>query len=94
MEGAVKHRQFIAASAAALCLPSIVRAEKSSVLKFAPWGDLRSVDPIWTPYAQTHSHAFMVYDTLYGQAGARRNFAAMPQMLPGTRSRTTAGRGA
>jgi peptide/nickel transport system substrate-binding protein len=67
MEGAVKRRQFIAASAAALCLPSIACAEKSSVLKFVPYGDVRIVDPIVTANTVTRCHTFMVYDTLYGQ---------------------------
>jgi peptide/nickel transport system substrate-binding protein len=79
----MKRRQFIAATAAALAMPAVARADRNKVLKFVPWGDLSSVDPIWTPYIQTRSHAFMVYDTLYGQAGSARNFAAMPQMVAG-----------
>ncbi len=79
----MKRRQFIAAAAAALTAPAIARAEKNTVLKFVPWADLGPVDPIFTTYAQTRSHALMVYDTLYGQAGPRRNFAAMPQMVAG-----------
>jgi peptide/nickel transport system substrate-binding protein len=83
MEGAVKRRQFIAASAAALCLPSIVRGEKRSVLKFVPYGDLSIVDPIWASNTVTRCHAFMVYDTLYGQTGPQQGFAARPQMVAG-----------
>ena len=76
-------RTFLAASTAALALPAVSRAEKGSVLKFVPWGDLGQVDPIWTPYAETRSHAFLVYDTLYGQTGAAQNFIAKPQMVAG-----------
>jgi len=79
----MKRRSFLATSAAALALPSVARAEKSRVLKFVPWGDLGQVDPIWTPYLETRSHAFLVYDTLYRQAGAAQNFAARPQMVAG-----------
>jgi peptide/nickel transport system substrate-binding protein len=83
MEEAVKRRQFIAASAAALCLPSVVRAEKSSVLKFVPYGDLSTLDPIWTQYSVTRCHGLMVFDTLYGQTGAGQGFAVKPQMVAG-----------
>jgi peptide/nickel transport system substrate-binding protein len=79
----MKRRTFLAGSTAALALPAASRAEKVSVLKFVPWGDLGQIDPIWTPYAQTRSHAFMVYDTLYGQTGAAQNFVAKPQMVAG-----------
>jgi peptide/nickel transport system substrate-binding protein len=79
----MKRRTFLAASTAALALPAASRAEKGSVIKFVPWGDLGSVDPIWTPYAETRSHAFLVFDTLYGQTGAEQGFAARPQMVAG-----------
>ena len=81
----MKRREFLAASAAALALPSLARGEKSSVLKFVPYGDLGTVDPIWTTYYVTRSHGFMVFETLYGQAGAAQNFAAKPQMVAGHR---------
>ena len=42
----MKRRQFLAASAAALALPSVARSEKNSVLKYVPIGDLPTVDPI------------------------------------------------
>ena len=77
----MKRRQFIAA--AALALPFVARGEKSSVLKFVPLGDPPSLDPIWTASYGTLLHGFMVFDTLYGQAGAEQGWVAKPQMVAG-----------
>ncbi|MBV8188560.1 MAG: hypothetical protein JO339_15070, partial [Alphaproteobacteria bacterium] len=41
-------RSFLAASAASLAAPAVVRAEAARVLKFIPQADLAIVDPIWT----------------------------------------------
>jgi peptide/nickel transport system substrate-binding protein len=79
----MRRRRFIAASAAALAMPSLVRGDTSSVLKYVPGGDLPSVDPILVPSFETRSHGFMVFDTLYGQAGADQGFASKPQMVAG-----------
>ena len=79
----MKRRRLIAASAAVLALPSVVRGEKASVLKFTPAGDLVSLDPIWTASYDVRAHALMVFDTLYGQAGADQGFVVKPQMVPG-----------
>ncbi len=79
----MKRRAFLATSAAALALPSVARSEKSSVLKFAPLADIPGVDPIWTTAHGTRCHGFMVFDTLYGQAGPEQGFAAKPQMVAG-----------
>jgi peptide/nickel transport system substrate-binding protein len=84
----MRRRQFIAASAAALTTaalarPAIAQGEKSAVLKFVPYGDLGSVDPIWTGFTVTRCHGFMVFDTLYGQAGEEEGFATKPQMVAG-----------
>jgi len=79
----MKRRQFIATSAAALALPSLVRGEKSSVLKFVPLGDPPSLDPIWTTSHDARLGGFMVFDTLYGQAGAEQGWVAKPQMVAG-----------
>jgi peptide/nickel transport system substrate-binding protein len=65
---------------AALALPSIAAAQGARVLRFVPSGDLAALDPIWTTASQTRDHAFMVYDTLYGQDDAMR---PSPQMLEG-----------
>jgi peptide/nickel transport system substrate-binding protein len=79
----MKRRQFIASSAAALAMPSLARSNRSSVLKFVPVGDLPSLDPIGTAAYNVRAHGFMVFDTLYGQAGADQGFAAKPQMVAG-----------
>jgi peptide/nickel transport system substrate-binding protein len=59
------------------------RGEDSSVLKLVPLSDLASLDPISSLTYTTRSHGFMVFDTLYGQAGAEQSFAAKPQMVAG-----------
>jgi peptide/nickel transport system substrate-binding protein len=79
----MKRRQLIAASAAALAVPSLARGEESRVLKFVPLSDLASLDPISSLTYTTRSHGFMVFDTLYGQAGVGQGFAAKPQMVAG-----------
>ena len=76
-------RQFLAASAAALALPALARSEKSSVLKYVQSGICQLLDPISSLSAETRNHGFMVFDTLYGQAGAEHGFAARPQMVAG-----------
>ncbi|HET7882249.1 MAG TPA: ABC transporter substrate-binding protein [Acetobacteraceae bacterium] len=77
----MRRRAFVAGTAAALAAPSLARGDQASVLKYAPGGDLPSVDPLLIPSYETRSHAFMVFDTLYGQAGAESGFAARPQMV-------------
>ncbi len=79
----MKRRQFLAASAAALAMPSAVRSTSSTVLKYVPAGDLPSIDPVVVPSYETRSSGFMLFDTLYGQAGAGAGFAAKPQMVAG-----------
>ena len=79
----MKRRHLTAGLAAMLGMPWLARAETSSVLKYVPAGDLPSLDPIAAPYYETRCHGFMVFDTLYGQAGAGQGFAAMPQMIAG-----------
>ena len=79
----MRRRHFIAASAAGLALPSVARSEKNSVLKFVPSGDLASVDPIWVAGYDVRAHGLMVFDTLYGQAGAGQGWMAKPQMVAG-----------
>jgi peptide/nickel transport system substrate-binding protein len=79
----MKRRHFIAASAAALALPSVARSEKVSVLKFAPISDPPSLDPLATYAYGARNQAFMLFDTLYGQTGADQGYAAKPQMVAG-----------
>ncbi len=72
-------RTMLKATAALLALPSIVRAETVSTLKFIPYADLALLDPMVAAFV-TRNHVMMVYDTLYAldEAGA-----AQPQMLAG-----------
>ena len=79
----MRRRTFLAAGAASLALPSVVRAQGKSVLKFIPQSDLAMVDPIWTTAYVTRNHGYMVFDTLYGQAGQKDGFKATPQMVAG-----------
>jgi peptide/nickel transport system substrate-binding protein len=74
----MNRRQFLAASAAALAMPAIARAQSGRVLTFVPQADLSVLDPIWTTTYQTRDHAFLVFDTLFG---IDRSYRAQPQML-------------
>jgi peptide/nickel transport system substrate-binding protein len=75
----MRRRTFLAASAASLALPSVALPETRRVLKFLAQSDLAIVDPVWTTAYVTRNHGYMVYDTLYGQAGQKDGFKAMPQ---------------
>ncbi|HWK47806.1 MAG TPA: ABC transporter substrate-binding protein [Stellaceae bacterium] len=70
------------AGAAGLVLgaPAIVKAADQRVLKLIPQADLAVLDPVWTTAYVTRNHAFMVFDTLYGQDG---QFKAQLQMVAG-----------
>jgi peptide/nickel transport system substrate-binding protein len=76
----MRRRAFLAGTAASLALPAIAGAQGSRVLKFIPQSDLTVLDPVWTTAYVTRNHAFMVFDTLYGQDGSYR---ASPQMVAG-----------
>ena len=76
----MKRRQFIAASATAICLPSVVRAEKSSVLRFMSEEDIPVLDPHWFPGPPMRINAFAVFDTLYGM---NVDTEVSPQMVEG-----------
>jgi len=74
----MNRRQFLAASAATLAMPAIVRADSQRTLTFVPQADIAVLDPIWTTTYQTRDHAFMVFDTLFG---IDSDYKAQPQML-------------
>jgi peptide/nickel transport system substrate-binding protein len=69
-----------AAAAPALALPSVVRAEAQTTLRFIPVIDLVFLDPVYATAQVTRNHGFMVYDTLYGMNAA---LEVSPQMLSG-----------
>ncbi len=75
-----RRRLLQAAGAGMLAAPAIVRAAGETTLRFIPQADLAVVDPVWTSAYVTRNHAFMVYDTLYGQDGG---FKPQPQMVSG-----------
>jgi peptide/nickel transport system substrate-binding protein len=51
---------------------------EQSVIRAVMNGDLRAVDPLWTIVPQTRTHAYMVYDTLFG---IDANRVPQPQMV-------------
>jgi peptide/nickel transport system substrate-binding protein len=79
----MRRRTFLAASAASLALPSVVRAQGKRLLKFIPQSDLAILDPVWTTAYVTRNHGCMVFDMLYGQTGKKNGFKAAPQMVAG-----------
>jgi peptide/nickel transport system substrate-binding protein len=76
----MRRRDFLAGGAAVLATPSIAAAQGRRVLRFIPQTDLTILDPIFSPVYATRTHAYMIFDTLYGQDGS---FQASPQMLDG-----------
>jgi peptide/nickel transport system substrate-binding protein len=52
--------------AAGLACPAIAKAETARVLRFVPQAAYSAPDPIWTTAIIVATHAFMVWDTLYG----------------------------
>jgi peptide/nickel transport system substrate-binding protein len=67
----------------ALARPAIGQSATRQVLRFVPQSDLTVLDPIWTTSGATRAHAFMVFDTLFGQTGPEHRFACTPQMVEG-----------
>jgi peptide/nickel transport system substrate-binding protein len=68
------------ASAAVLASPRIGRAEKTNKLVFVPVFDLAVLDPVVTGNRSTRTHAYLVFDTLYG---IDTSWRAQPQMVEG-----------
>ncbi len=53
-------------------------ATDSAVLRVAPMGDLKILDPFWTTSGTTANHSLMVYDALFG---VDENQQPQPQMV-------------
>jgi peptide/nickel transport system substrate-binding protein len=71
----------LAASTAALASPALRRAAaRDRTLRFVPTPDLTALDPMVVGNRATHTHAFLVFDTLYG---VDANFQVRPQMAAG-----------
>ena len=60
--------------------PAIVQAESTRVLRFVPQAAYSAPDPVWTSAIIVATHAFMVWDTLYG---VDINLTPHPQMCAG-----------
>ena len=81
----MKRRVLLQAAASAvvagpLAAPALVKAETQRVLRFIPQADVTSLDPVWTSVYVTRNHAYLVFDTLYGQD---HTYAIQPQMVEG-----------
>src|SRR6266851_6766870 len=70
------------ASLAAFAAPRTGRAQKTSKLVFVPVVNLSVLDPVVTGNRSTRTHAYLVFDTLYG---IDTNWTAQPQMVEGHR---------
>jgi len=79
----MKRRTFLGTSAASLALPAMGRAQSARVLKYIPQTDLSVMDPVWTTAYVARNHGYLVYDTLYGQAGPTGGYRPVPQMVAG-----------
>jgi peptide/nickel transport system substrate-binding protein len=75
----MRRRTFLAAAAASLSAPALVRAQSVSTLKFVPYADLALLDPAVSAFV-TRNHVMMVYDTLFALDA---DGVAQPQMLEG-----------
>jgi peptide/nickel transport system substrate-binding protein len=74
-------RRDLLAIATALTAPRIGNAQAAKPLRFVHDADIVVLDPVaGTTSIQTRDHAFMVFDTLYGQDSANR---PRPQMVAG-----------
>ncbi len=65
---------------AGLAAPATVRAQSRTTLRYIPPVDLGFLDPHFSSAWVTRNHAYMVFDTLYGQNGS---FETSPQMAEG-----------
>ncbi|MBN8875354.1 MAG: ABC transporter substrate-binding protein [Rhodospirillales bacterium] len=70
---------FLQAAGTLLSLPSVVRAQSATTLKFIPYADLALLDPMAAAFV-TRNHVLMVFDTLYALDEAGE---AQPQMVEG-----------
>lgn len=77
----MKRRVFLLRTAtigATMAAPAIVRAQSATTLRYIPPVDLGFLDPHFSSAWVTRNHAYMVFDTLYGQNG---RFETSPQMV-------------
>lgn len=77
----MERRTVLTAGLATLAAPAL-GAEQSRVLRFVPYVDLPLLDPVINTASQVRTHAFLVWDTLYGLDA---DYVARPQMVAGHR---------
>ena len=70
----------VGASLAALAAPRIGRAETANKLVFVPTEELSVLDPHFAGPRSRRTHAYLVFDTLYG---IDTRWTAQPQMVEG-----------
>src|SRR3954453_22581869 len=70
----------LAAGTAALAAPRLATALRPQTLRFVPVNALTLLDLSFAGLPHTRSHAYLVFDTLYG---LDETFTARPQMLDG-----------
>jgi peptide/nickel transport system substrate-binding protein len=73
-------RTLIAAAAAAFASPALAQPARARTLRFMPQAALASLDPVFSPSTIITTHAYCVFDTLYG---ADRALRPRPQMAEG-----------
>jgi peptide/nickel transport system substrate-binding protein len=76
----MKRRTILGASVGLLAIPHVVQSASERVLRFIPQSDLTILDPVFSSVYVTRNHAYMIFDTLYGQDSA---FRPHPQMVEG-----------
>jgi peptide/nickel transport system substrate-binding protein len=82
----MQRRHLLAASVIGLALPRLARAqEKAKVMRFVPHADLSVLDPALSSAYITRNHAYLVYDTLFGQDNG---LTPQPQMVEGVETST------
>jgi peptide/nickel transport system substrate-binding protein len=73
-------RTLLAAGAGALAAPALAQPAAARTLRFVPFADLSTLDPIWTTAFNIRDHGYMVYDTLFATDAG---FNIRPQMAEG-----------
>lgn len=63
-----------------LAAPAVAQPAAARIIRFVPFADLSSLDPIWTTAFNVRDHGYMVYDTLFATDA---QFSIRPQMAEG-----------
>ena len=79
----IQRRRLLQAASgitASLAMPRVARSQEDKTVRFVPYVDLAILDPMVNTAAQTRTHGYMVFDTLYGQDS---DYQSQPEMLAG-----------